>query len=404
MSLTQSMFVVGVVFDNGFIIQNLYELLPIVPINNFNFIKGETIPFFGYNDAIVSVVPKIENNKGIIYKSRGVRNSKDTDKSSSSFGNSVTVDFQTHGKNLCIKISSSKKNRSKFHITGLKSYEMAKEGTINLLNQIKLTEKAWTPFFKLSFEERYNVMNWIINLVNDNGNMLNILNSNIIEKVKSIKDNLGDLYDCVNLILRYTLEDNSINDFMTRLYRIVNLSTGLYSIFHQQNDFKILLFDIYNGVYNGRICNNVIFLPFIANKLLEMGFQCGFFNVKKTEIRIMVPILNEMHYTEDNKNTNIKGHLFRIGPEGSVELYSRGNPQEAMTIGMCVINAVRSIISSDEYRKDVLCENVDISKCSVQLNFQNLSENTNNGGTINAGDTFTNYTPSDSILYTDDYL
>lgn len=46
MSLVQSMFVVGVVFDNGFIIQNLYELLPIVPINNFNFVKGETIPFF----------------------------------------------------------------------------------------------------------------------------------------------------------------------------------------------------------------------------------------------------------------------------------------------------------------------------------------------------------------------
>lgn len=361
--------------------------------------------FFGLNGAIVSVVPKIENKKGIIYKARGVRNdNKNTGKSTSSFGNSVTIDFQTHNKNLCIKISSSKKNKSKFHITGLKSYEMAEQGTLNLLNQIKLTEKAWTPFFKLNFEERYNVVNWVINLVSNDGILSNIINSDINEKVEKIKDKLGDLYDCIKLMLRYTLEDNSINDFMTRLYRIVNLSTGLYSIFHQQNDYKILLFDIYNGVYNGRICNNVIFLPFVAGKLLEMGFQCGFFNLKKTEMRIMVPIVNEIHYTEDNKNTNIKGHLFRIGPEGSVELYSKGNPQEAITIGMWVINSIRSIIFSEEYRKEVLCEDLDISKYNTQIIFQESPEKPNPETTLSLMDEFSKYIDSINIFSSDEYV
>ena len=347
--LKPSMFVVGVVFNNSFITQNFYELLPIVPIANYKFIKGETLPFFGIDNAIVSLVPKIENGKGIILKSRGVRKSNETN--SSSFGNSITIDFQSHNKNICIKASSSKKCESKFHITGLTSYKMAEEVTYKFLTQLKITEDIWKPFFIMRYEQKMDFLQKIYQLIDDNGIILRYGNKIIHDKIEKIKNELGDLYNCAKLILRYTLEDETLTEFGNRLLRILNLNTGMYSIFHDKDDFKILIFDIYNGVYNGKIINSYddIYLMYIAKKLLELGFNCGFCNVAKSEITILIPIVNEIHYNSKGK-TKEKGHLFKIKLKGSIELYSKGNPEEAHKIGNYVINVIEEIINSNEYK------------------------------------------------------
>ena len=92
-------------------------------------------------------------------------------------------------------------------------------------------------------------------------------------------------------------------------------------------------------------------MTFISNKLAEYGLQVGFFNFAKTEIRIMIPIINEEHYNEKKKTTNIKGHLFIIGPKGSVELYSKGDPNEAIKIGLDIIFLIKNIIESNEYNE-----------------------------------------------------
>lgn len=373
--LKPSMFVVGVVFNNSFIIQNFYELLPIVPISNYKFIKGDTLPFFGIDSCIVSLVPKIENGKEVILKSRGVRKSNPNSNSSSAFGNSVTIDFQSHNKNICIKASSSNKCESKFHITGLTSYKMAEEVTYKLLSQIKITERIWREFFVMGYEQKMQFLQKIFLLIDDNGTMLRYGDKVIHDRIEKIKDELGNLYECAKLILRYTLEDETLSDFGNRLLRILNLNTGMYSMFHDKDDFKILIFDIYNGVYNGKILNEYgedIYLMYVAQELLKLGFNCGFCNVARTEITILIPIVNEIHYNSKGK-TKEKGHLFKIKLKGSVELYSKGNPNEAQTIGSYVINIIEEIINSNEYREILGIKIVDGSQSIYENVMSNLS-------------------------------
>lgn len=343
--LKPSMFVMGAIFDNSFIIQNLYELLPIVPIFGYNHIKG-TIPYFGIDCAIVSVVPSISTNNGFIYKSRGVRKGNSTQ---GSFGNSIAIDFQTLGKGFHIKLSSSKKIKSKFHITGIKNPEMAVKVTESLLKQIELTEKAWLPFFKMDYMSKYHFLTSMIEMVKNGDNILPEFNEIVQKRLELKRIELGELYDTAKLILRYTYEDFTLCDFCGRMLRILILNPGVYSIFHNEDKFKINTYDIYNGAYNGKIGYVNLYVEFIVRKLLDMGFQCGFFNIGKQEFRILVPIVSNHHYTDDLKKVNNKGHLFKINLDGSLDLYSRGDFNEVMIIGMYVINKIREIMETSEY-------------------------------------------------------
>ena len=149
----------------------------------------------------------------------------------------------------------------------------------------------------------------------------------------------------------------------------------MYSIFHDKDDFKIIIFDIYNGVYNGKIFNSYeedIYLMYIAEELLKLGFNCGFCNVARTEITILIPIVNEIHYNSKGK-TKEKGHLFKIKLKGSVELYSKGNPEEAQTIGTYVINVIEGIINSNEYRSILGINVIDGSQYIYANVMSNLS-------------------------------
>lgn len=358
-NLKTSMFVIGVVFNNSFNIENFYELLPIVPISNFKFVKDTKLPFFGINDVIVSLSPKV--TKGDFPKKhRGIRPSK--------FANSVTIDYQTHNKNLNIKVSSSVNCESKFHITGLTSYSMAEEATLSLIEHIKITDRIWTPFFMKKHEDKLSFLSLMCQLVmdpNDNTKLLSFNDPILHSRLESLKDSLGDMYECTKLIIRYTFEDSNITEFGQRLTRILNLKTGTHSIFHNQADFSILLFDIYNGVYNGKICNNDIYLIYLSEKLLNLGYNCCFTNIAKTEIRILLPIYNEIHHVKSKNTSKTKGHLFAVKVKGSIELYSKGNPEEALQIGNEVLSLIRSIINSDDYKDKSETKSID----SLELNY-----------------------------------
>lgn len=375
-----SMFVVGVVFKNSFIIQNFYELLPIVPIINYNFIKGESLPYFGIDCAIVSLAPKIENNKGIITKARGIRVGNNGTKSgSNSFGNAISVDFQTNNKSYNIFVTSSKVGESKFKITGLTSYKMAEDVTYKFLNQVKITETKWRSFFILKYDDKLAFLQKMYNLINDETGMLRYGNKKLNDKLESMKEELGNLYECALLIVRYTLEDATINEFGNRIARILNLNTGMYSIFHDKDDFKIIIFDIYLGVYTGRICNGEIYLSFITSKLRDMGFSCGFCNQARTEISILIPICNEIHYNEKKTGNEQKGHLFKIKSKGSVDLYSKGNPDEALQIGNYVISTITDIINSSEYKAEMGSGNNGVIQSMYDSAIQNLMNQQNCG-------------------------
>lgn len=342
------MYVIGVEFINNFLIENIYELLPIVPIANFSFKKGTSLPYFNVDQAIVSVVPKIKNSKSILNMNRGVRTFLDIN--SPGFGNSVSVDFQTFDKNFNIKISSSKTIQSKFHITGSKSLEMAQEVTNRLLFQIKLTEEAWKPFFRLKKHDKIEFINKILPIVSHNNTLLSY--DTILKKLDEYEATFGEFFNCVKLIARYVLEDSQFDMYLNRLNRIVNLDVGSNSIFHTETDIVIKDYDIYNGSYIGNIGYSNLFLTHISIKLIELGYKVSFFNLGKPGLNIVIPIIDSTIVHE--KKIKQKVHRFKISINGTVNLNSRGHFNDAITTGMSIINLIRDIVESDSY-KNSLC-------------------------------------------------
>jgi hypothetical protein len=368
MEFTESMFVVGVVFNNSFIIRNLYELLPIVLYNGYTFTKGgKTLPFFGINNSIVSIIPKISTKGDEILKVRGIRQSlNDNEISSQGFGNSVAIDFQTLGKNYHIKLYSSKKIESKFHITGLTNFESSKTVTLNLLDQIKLTEECWTPFFHLNYYERFNFMKIIYDVVVKDNQLLKPDH----EDVKKFLDNLDSSYSkyksTINLILRYTYEDKTPIDFANRIHKICYLSSGPCSIFHNEQVFHINMYDIYIGNYIGTIGYTQLFLKHITEKLSQLNYRACYSNIGKPEIRIMIPIVNEEHFNNGPKKKTIDGHLFIIKLGGTISLSSKANVSECLSIGKMIIELIRSIVESQEY-SDALYGKINQNNINEQL-------------------------------------
>lgn len=382
MSLKESMFVIGTVFDNSFIIQNLYELLPLVHINNFIFIKNKSFPFFGIDDCIVSIVPKIPNKNGTVYETRGIRYvPKEIESATKSFGNSIALDFQCLKKNFHIKLSSSKDIASKFHTTGSKNLEMGKEVTLKLIDYINRTEQAWMPFFRLKYEDRYALILKVINIATDDKKLLNPNSDILIKRTSHIDNDFGEYSPCIKLMLRYLFEDTNLANYSNRLLRICNLSVGGYSIFHNEVTLKISTYSIYLGNYTGNIGYNNIFLSFISEKLLSMGFRSSYFNFKKQVITVKIPIITENSKIKKKAVKNEPAHKFTISVKGAVKLCSPGTPKDAIMVGEYLFNTIIDIINSEEYSKAVLgqpiCDNYQkpIMQQNVPVIIPNIPQN-----------------------------
>lgn len=352
MSIVESLFVIGVVFKNSFIIKNFYDLIPILNVNNYIYNKGDKISFFGVENSFASIIPKISNKNDPQLPIRGIRKSANSGKKSVSFGNSVAMDFQTAGKNYHMKVSSSKKKESKIHITGLTNYNSVKIVTQNFINQLKLIENAWVPFFKLSFESKVGLINCITNLVFTKDGVRRLDDPEIKNWLLSFNDEQKLFIPCIQIILGFILEDLTIEKFHERANRICHLDPGPKSVFHSDDDYNFVMFDIYNGSYTGNIGYSDLYFIHIVRKLAEMGYHVGFANIGKTEMRIMIEITNEEHYNDGSKAKESKGHLFLIKPGGSVSLFSKGDPEETIAIGKYIINLIRSFIESPEYNAE----------------------------------------------------
>ena len=366
MSLKSSMYVFSIETNNGFFLYNLYELLPIVPIYNYRFKKDNTLPFFGVDDCIVSLIPN-----GDIIKTkrpRGVRISVLNENQSGSFGNSLAVDFQTHKKNVHIKISSSKESCSKFHITGASTPDMAKDISQKLVEYINTTDMMWKPFFLLNMENRLYIVNMVINEIIENGDSpLKYGDPIMIKRIELLRERIGDLISSIDIMLRFTLEINySYQEYKKRLYDICLICPGQYSIFHGQQIIELKSLDIYNGVYSGMIGYKDLILYHICTSLKSRGYNSEFHNIKKPVLKIVIPILDSSGVIIERSNGKILAHKFSILDKGTFKLYSQAMPEEVMSIGYNIINVIKEIVNSPEYLQLINPNYSDI-KWSTQL-------------------------------------
>jgi hypothetical protein len=346
MSLKKSAFVISINFKNGFFIHNLYELLPILPIYGFKFIKKSPIPYFGIADVIVSLVPSYGK-----FKTRGIRTNNEIINSKIGFGNSVAIDFQTFNKNVHIKISSSKECKSKFHITGVTSPEMAMIVTEKLINYIEISNNVWKIFFELSLNDRMKLIDYIMSFITKDNSLLKYDDINTIEHLKKV--NLEHFNGCVKLMLRLMFEFNTVVDLYKKFCEIAILSIGFNSLFHNQDKIEFESLEIYNGIYYGNVGLSNLLLYHITSVLSSMGYISVFHSIGKCKMIVMIPINIEDSYVFTSKTLNIKGHLFKITEQGFISLYSKGNPDEVLKIGNSLIKVITEIVNSEEYKEKI---------------------------------------------------
>uniref|UniRef100_A0A6C0BD62 Uncharacterized protein n=1 Tax=viral metagenome TaxID=1070528 RepID=A0A6C0BD62_9ZZZZ len=383
MSFKQTLFTASVEFNNGFFLDNLYKMLPIVTIKNYIFNSGKPIPFFGINDCIISLVPSDEILKH--NKPRGVRTKNSKGKQSGAFGNSLATDFQTHYKNVHIRISSSKDKKSKFHITGTSSLEMASDVSERLSNYINTCDQMWKPFFMISINDRFALVNIIINIVEYGTEMLKYGDDILNERLKNINSYIEPYYSAVDLMLRFTLEECTFNEFKKKLYDICQICPGPFSIFHGQDVIKINRVEIYGTVNGGNTGFTNLVLSHICTGFINRGYNASFHNIKNPQLKIIIPILDKNGLHVYSSNGKFKAHTFNISEKGSFKLYSSGSYEEREYITKVVLNVISEIVNCSENLQSMELNYLAISSCQESLknlanpyikNNNTLNENT----------------------------
>lgn len=366
MSFRCSTFVTIATFKNSFFIENLYYLIPIVQISNFEFKKKNQIPFFGMSNVPVSVVPP--PRMGL--KERGIR-------LSSGFPNSVSVDFQCLNTNVNVKISSSKECNSKFQITGTKSMESSMEVIKQLVYYLQITDYVWFPFFQLSTQERYNIMcEFLLKLQIDNDGLIKYTDSKILSIIDEFSNKYSSIQFIFDFIARYTMEFNSFKLMAEAMLRLISLKSGSNSMFHNQNSF---IFDNLCpglGLYNANIGQNNLCLSYIANILVQNIeltndlYNIRFHNINQDKIKLMAPIRGEIQRDKIKRGNKLVTYSFEISDTGSIRLFCGASIENALNEGKRIFNLIYEICNSENYKKYV---NADTYEPDFLLN--NFNEN-----------------------------
>lgn len=373
MSIKETLFVIGVVFKNTFILRNFYELIPITYYSDYKYKKGDKIPYLGVEGSFVSIIPKI-GTKGVVEPPiRGLRCSLNESATSSSFGNSVANDFQILMKNFHIKVTSSKTGDCKFHITGITEWSQVEPVVSGFITQLKCIESLWIPFFQLPFDLKLAFAKELYNIVVCGQQLRYYDDPYVVNWIESLTGENEKLKPCARLFVRYIVEDRIPELFGQRLSRICSLQTGRCSIFHQDDNFNFVRYDIYNGSYSGHIGYGDLYFIHLVRKLAEQGYHVGFSNLGRDEIRIRIEIQYNSSNSNGGKFEEKKEHLFIIKSGGTVSLSSKGMPYEALAMGKHVINSIRSIVESPEYNAEKKGTYVDYSySSSNNCNISNI--------------------------------
>lgn len=350
-----STFVVEVCFNNAFEINNIYELVPILPISGFQFKRKVTLPYFGIPDVVVSISPEA-NSSGIL-PVRGIRKEENNNNAlpSGSFGNAVPLDFQCMCKNMHVKISTSKVEKSKFHVTGTKDVEMAKDVANRVVIYLKKTDIAWRPFFQLSLIEKYIFIGSFFKMITNEGKLLFYNDPIVKERLEKIQKDNPHQFSVYEMMARFTFEFNSIELLYAKLLRIISLKIGTYSLFHNQSDFIMDSVSVNLGVYNANLGTKNISLSYIANtlnsdqELINDGYEIGYTNSSPNKFVIKCPVKFTEYTPHISNGTKEFAYLFHVRKTGGIRLYSKAPTTLAVNEGERILKKIRDIIHSQQY-------------------------------------------------------
>ena len=312
--------VMAINFCSRFNLENMYELLPCVIIQNHEHKKSKKVPYFGIPNCIVSC--QMEK------KQRGVRNVR-------GFKNSLCLDFQSHFKNIHIKITTA----NKLNISGIKSFEMGLEAASSCLKLICQIEDIWKPFYILQHKDRLEICKIALDLLIYEETLLMFDDQRVIEKIKNLPEEYQPYLGIIQQIISFSYEHPSVSQFIDKINRLLKIQPMQYSIFHDGINLSVYSTRIYNAVYKYKY-PFPIFLQDMAYSLFQKNYAVSYQNFTNgKELKIIIPVEENIPSPSDltvdevstdvsedsgisdlnvSKNKKIPVYKFRINTNGSV--------------------------------------------------------------------------------------
>lgn len=331
--------VMGVYFQNKFNVAAIFELMPCLPIQGY-VPKTGTFPYFSIPNTIISM-----NYNG---RTRGI--TKKTSGGTGSIPHMLFLNFQSHGKNIHIKLSGCN-----YHITGAKTQTLGIEVSYLFSSLLVHIDSIWKKFFMLTQADRYKLLYDVLELLTltdgVQSRLLMFDEQLAYDRFLDLSDEYDDYKDLIKQIMLFTYEHPTVELFMNKLNMISMINPCEYCVFFMGPKLYAFYSPIYLGVYNYKFPFNM-FLPDIAKILQNRNYTASYTNIKNNQtIYIIIPVYeqnkknNTMSLKKKSSKVDDKDiHTIEIISNGSVSQKSPSSYAEAYWIFEKIRNEIYSIV------------------------------------------------------------
>lgn len=311
---------------------NMFNSLPITVLDILPTIKGKKckMKYYGIDQTIVNIRFK--------KKSRGIRPLLETS------DNFVSIDLQNNGKNIHIKFSVNNAL-----VLGSKSFEEATDAIKTCFEIMKMSDNNLTKIRKTNKKDIDNIMNFIINLSENNKKSLNLPMVKDFQELLDLEnskldnDNYIDVNKCL-IFLAYAYECKTINQFKFTIKNLQNCTNI------NPDMLEMGYCDVKNSGYSYKIinddCDGVFILQKLAHAIIKLDLDQVSASHHNWHSKYVNVVINN-DTLDDNGEIVRHTHRFNISEKGSVRQWSPSFKEEAFEVKnllLCIIqNSMRKM-------------------------------------------------------------
>lgn len=303
---------VGFFLDQNIRLCDLFEFVPCLPIflSSKKFKKTKETPYTGDENSIIGISINFKDYK----KRRGIQDK---------FGlNSMcSVYFQNNEKTIYLTISSKY-----IGIVGTPNKETAFETINNFILLIKQTRNHWDNIFKMPYNERNELIEWLKHNITDENNLLMFDNHLFVDRLLNDFEDKPEKMVSLLLLSSFTYDYPTIKKYFDWLKRSLSSTK---SIIYDEDDLKISRYQINLGGFENKINKNDLSLSRTSIIFKNKNYNISYNNITSPkDFKIVIPIdeKDEEEIMKDGFDIKpfkkIKAHRFRIFRTGKIELNS----------------------------------------------------------------------------------
>lgn len=327
--ITTVLFVLGYLFEQEFDLNNIFELMPCLPVKNY--VHKRSMDYFGVPGSIVSYT--------YINRSRGIR--------TKTIRNQLTLDYQNETKNVHVKIS-----RFKFLVTGVKGYEMGHDTVINILEFFDQVNAEWTPFYSLTKVLRKELITWVLDNLKHKKKILMFDSNRYQERINNLPEKFKDYINIIHLLSSFTYEISTYKEYVKKMKLVNACKAKGENLFYDKNNFKFKYYINYNCIYMYKF-NCELPIQSLTLRFQDLGINSEYCSeTSPKDMKITIPLRNkeiQKSYKEERKckpSLNTLCFRFIITSNGKITLYCATEREHALNCFSKIHKIIKEYLKS----------------------------------------------------------